>query len=316
MQFCMASSDYRWDDLRYFLAVWRQGSFTAAATALGVEQSTVSRRIAALEEALGGLLFDRTREGPQPTALAQEVSPLAERTESEARRVHEVSQGKAREVEGVVRLALVESFAVQLLIPELLGDLLLAHPRLRLDLLTSERTAELGSREADLALRFYRPTDGDLVARKLASLPRAVLAHREYIRGRRRQPERLDWIVLALAGAMSEDERYVAEHAGVPPRLRCTGHLAQVEAVNAGLGVAVLTKVLRRYLPALTEVKLPLPEPGPVELWLVAPRALRRVARVAAVWDFLEVRLPARLSESSKSATAHPQATHSRNGSS
>lgn len=281
----------RWDDLRIFLAVMREGSFTAAASALGVEQSTVSRRIASLETELGAGLFDRTPLGPRPTELAERLRAHAERVEAEVRAFADAASGHEREPKGRVRLALTESMAIHVVIPNVLRALREKHPELDVDLVTSDLATDLDRREADLAIRFFRPTQGDLVAKRVARMPMGVLARRDLAHRKRRKPEAFDWISFEIPGVPMPDAAWLAAHVKVPPRMRTTSYLSQVEAVRAGLGVAMLVRTLLRLDPELVELDLGLP-PGPVlELWLVTPSNLRDVPRVAAVWDFLEARL-------------------------
>jgi DNA-binding transcriptional LysR family regulator len=293
----------RWDDIRVLLAVLREGSFSGAAAVLAVEQSTVSRRIAALEAALGAVLFDRTPSGPRATELARRLRPAAERMERELASFIDLSASMTEQIEGRVRLAVTSSFAVQIMIPYVLPALRAQYPALQLDLIVDERAADLIQREADLALRFFRPTEGDLVAKRIAQLPTAALAHRSYAEGRPRQAAAFDWIVMELGQApagggggpvtSSFDSSFLAAHApGTTPRMITTSHLVQIEAVRAGLGAAVLVRALRQLYPELIELELGLP-PGPVvEMWLVAPRTLAMVPRVRAVWDLLAQRLP------------------------
>ena len=292
----------RWDDIRVLLAVLREGSFSGAAAELAVEQSTVSRRIAALEAALGAVLFDRTPAGPRATELALRLRPAAERMEAELSSLIDLSASMTEQIEGRVRLAVTSSFAVQIVVPYVLPALRTQYPALQVDLIVDERAADLIQREADLALRFFRPTEGDLVARRIAQLPTAALAHRGYAEGRPRTAEALDWIVMELVhgqsgGApanVSFDSAYLGAHArSITPLMITTSHLVQIEAVRAGLGVAVLVRALRHLYPELIELELGLPPTPTIELWLVAPRTLSVVPRVRAVWDFLAQRLTA-----------------------
>lgn len=285
-----------------FLAILRQGSFSGAALVLGVEQSTVSRRVAALEAALGGALFDRAPAGPRPTELALELRDHAERVEREVQQLLDQAGAHHGVVAGRVRLATTESFAVHMLIPHLLAPLRALHPELRVDLILGERAADLSQREADLALRFFRPSEGDLVAKRIAQTPSAVIAHERYLA--RVQPgpagpsaEQLDWIVLDHPHAMQGATEQLLARAGVEPLLRTTSHMAQVEAVRAGLGVGLLARSLLRVDPGLRVIELGIEGPT-LELWLVAPRSLSKLPRVRAVWEFLETEIAA-LNESS-----------------
>ena len=278
------------------LAILRQGSFSGAAASMGVEQSTVSRRIAALEAALGSALFDRTPAGPRPTELALELRAHAERVEREVQGLLDQASAQHGAVSGRVRLATTESFAVHVLIPRVLGPLRARYPELHVDLVLGDRAADLSQREADLALRFFRPSDGDLVAKRVASMPTALLAHERYLERFGPEPrelrlEQLDWIVQQHPHAVQSASEQLLERAGVEPLLRTSSHLAQVEAVRAGLGVALLTRSLLRLDPGLRVLELGLP-PGPtVELWLVAPLGLSKLPRVRAVWEFVEAEL-------------------------
>lgn len=285
-------SALRWDDLKILLAVIREGSFTAASERLGVEQSTVSRRIAALEESLDVVLFDRHRGGPKPTEVALAIRERLERIDAEARGIADALEARELEVRGRVRLALTESLAVHAVIPHLLSSLRSEHPGLAVDLVTSDQVADLTRRDADLAIRFFRPTDGDLVTKRVAQMRTSVLAHRSYEGVGRDDPKRLDWILHELPGIDTPEARFLREVVGVEPAMRTTGYMAQVAAVQAGLGVAVLASSLRILDPGLVELELGLPKGPTLELWLACPKGLRDVPRVAAVWSALERSLP------------------------
>jgi DNA-binding transcriptional LysR family regulator len=281
----------RWDDLRVLLAVLREGSFSGAAELLRVEQSTVSRRIAALEAALQATLFDRTASGPRPTELAASLRAHAERIELDVLELLDQASAQRGAIAGRVRLALTESFAVHVIIPYMLKELRALYPELHVDLLVGERVADLAQREADLALRFFRPREGDLVTKRVATLETAVIGHHDYLTARTLSPEALDWITLELGHAMAADSAHVSTHVARDPALRTNGHLAQVEAVRAGLGVALLARSVLALDPNLMAIDVGLPQGPPLELWLVAPSSLIRIPRVRAVWDFLDARL-------------------------
>lgn len=283
----------RWDDLSVMLAVLRTGSFSAAAVLLDVEQSTVSRRIASLEETLSGTLFDRNRSGLKPTDLAVRLRDHAERVEAEVQRFVDVAGAHEREVQGRVRLAVTESVAVHLIVPRVLPELRARYPKLDVDLVTSDLSADLGRREADLALRFYRPRSGDLVAKRVARMRTSVLAHRSYPKRRLRKLAAHDWIALSIPGIESPEEELLDSLVGVEPRLRTNGYLTQVAAVRAGLGIALLTRSLLELDPELIELPLKVPSLPVLELWLVAPRVLRSLPRVDALFTFLEGKLAA-----------------------
>jgi DNA-binding transcriptional LysR family regulator len=275
-----------WDDLQVFLAVLREGSFTRAAARLGVEQSTISRRVQSLEACVGRPLFNRDRRGPTPTDLGERLRVHAERVESEVHALLDVAEKHERAIEGRVRLATTEALAVQVLIPTLLPALRKKHPKLFVDLVTSDNVADLSAREADLALRFFRPTRGDLRAQKLATLPIAPIASRRY-RAEKKKPAELDWIVYELSGRRAPELELFEKSVQATPVLRTNGYVACVEAVRAGMGVALLATAVCQWDRTLRVVSLELGPLPSLELWIVAPRTLRGVPRVDAVWSAL-----------------------------
>lgn len=282
-------TDVRWDDVRILLAVLRTGSFTAAARHLGTDQSTVSRRIAALEAEVG-VLFERGARGPRPTELAERWRESAERIDDEMHRMADVAAGQEPTVRGRVRLATSEGLAIHVLVPEVLPALRAAHPELRVELATSERAVDLASREADIALRFFRGGRGDLVAKKIAAIPTAVLAKRSLARRWRGRPaDELPWIVVDVPELDTPEARWVRAHGG-EAQLTCTSYEVQLAAIRAGLGVGVVPRPMlraHRELVALDHV----PPGPPLELFLVTRRAIRKQPRIAAVMALLEEKL-------------------------
>jgi len=271
-----------WDDVATFLATWRSGSFTAAAATLGVRQSTVSRRIARLEERLGPL-FDRGPRGLRPTALAQRLAGEAEAMEAAAQRLVDAADGHERAVEGTVRIATTESLANHLIIPAL-PALRAAHPALRFELLVGLRSVDLATREADIALRFVRPTAGDLVFKRVSETPTAILGAPRWAG----VPwEDLERVAVDLPGLPSPEEAWWASVRARPPVLITNNYPAMVSGVRAGLGVAMLSRSLLRVYPELITIAPPLPTPS-LSLWLVAHRSARQIPRVQVAWAMLE----------------------------
>jgi len=274
-----------WDDVKLFLAAARAGGFGAAARELGTMQSTVSRRVAALEGSLGVRLFDRTPAGIELTAAGRRVLAEAAPAELALRGLTDVPALTTPGVSGVVRLALTETLASVFVIPRVLPALLERHPELVVDLVVSDTAADLARREADLALRFFLPPKGDLVARRVARLDTAPLAHRDLAKKLRRvAPSRWPWVAV---GRPSPEESWLAP-LGLRPRVTTTSFHTQFEAVSHGLGVAVLPRAMTSVRPALAELPLDLGADAPtLDLFLVTPRGLRQAARVSAVFDAL-----------------------------
>jgi DNA-binding transcriptional LysR family regulator len=284
----------RWEDVRLFLALHRERTLASAGAALGLDPSTLSRRLVALEEALDTQLFDRTREGLVPTAAAELLLPAAEEMAAAHARFLQDASGFERVAEGVVRLSvppgLAESF-----IAAALGRLHAKHPRIQIELDASTRFVDLTRREADIAIRTQRPLSGDLVFVKVGQRRwTPMIARKDASRGKPVADwGQLRWIAWADDLQAFPPARWIAQH--VPPDavvFRTSHFSAQVSAVEGGVGAALLPPVYAR-LAAVAPVRhssalrssvdeLPISE-----TWLIGHRALRNVPRVAAVWTFL-----------------------------
>lgn len=287
----------RWDDLRLFIAAVDAGSLSAAARRLGLEQSTMSRRIAALEESLGGALFLRGRSGLVLTEHGARILPLAREA---GQRIHELTGVADARVEGLVRIASTETLACYGLL-EALPTLYAAHPGLQVQLVTGDELSDLTRREADLALRFVRPQSGALVFKKVAALEQGVWGTPEWAS----VPfEALEWVELEMGHLPMPETVWVRAHRSRPPRLMTNGYLSVLAALQRGLGVGVIPDLLGAQLPGLTRLEVPAPLPEPLPLYLVAHSASRRTPRIAAAWDFLDAWAHDRLTGVSQRAQA------------
>ncbi len=290
----MKPFDFRWDDLRIFLATLRAGTFSGAAKTLGVEVSTASRRIAALEDSLGARLFDRTPDGLLPTVIAERLRPAAERTEVAALEAARAIEAVERKAEGLVRLTCAPGVAEQFVAP-LLWSLVKRHPGLRIQLDARTGVADLMRNEADLAIRTVRPQGGDLVMQRLVEARSVVVAStaRAKAAGVVKSPESVPWIAWPREFSMIPAARWLSKAAPkAEPVLISNSMGAHLTAAASGLGFAVVAEQFLGVQPGLASVKLHASvvsaHPLPVEeLWLVGHRALREVPRVAATWDFL-----------------------------
>src|SRR5258708_5424172 len=163
-----------WADVRLFLALCRSHTLGEAAATLGVDVSTVSRRLDALEVALAAPLFDRGRNGIAPTQAAEDLMPTAEEIEQAMERFSSEAEGIERTVSRLVRLACPPDLA-EVLIASLVPELRASHPALNVEIDAGEAVLDWTRREADLALRTARPVKGDLVVTSLGTV-RWVLA--------------------------------------------------------------------------------------------------------------------------------------------
>lgn len=156
-----------WNDLKFFLAVLRCGSTLAASRDLKVNQTTVARRIEALEEALGARLFERRPDGYRPTDLGRKLGPLAERVEQDAAAVADAAAAWKRTVAGVVRVTTTELLAMDVLAP-LISELRADHPALQVELVADDRRLDIVHGQVDVAIRVGSvPEEPSVVRRRL-----------------------------------------------------------------------------------------------------------------------------------------------------
>lgn len=282
----------KWDDVRVFLALVRSGSITEAAGELDMDTSTVSRRLASLEETIGTVLFERSRDGVRPNAAADELVPDAQEVEAAMRRIGALAEGLEVTAEGVVRISVPPILAESFVVPRL-GALRSAYPRLRLEVHASSAMADLTRREADLALRLIRPQSGDLVSTRVLTNEYGVFGTSALVAS---LGALSDWHEAPFIGWTAEfaqipAARWLSRWApAVEPVLRTNGLGAQLVAAQQGLGLAVLPTLLATGLSrpqTTTRLEESLSTLPREDVWLVGHAALRRVPRVAVTWDFL-----------------------------
>jgi molybdate transport repressor ModE-like protein len=276
-----------WDDLRTFLAVARAGSLTEAARSLGVSYSTVSRRLAALEEGLGVRLFDRDASGYELTPVGSEMLDSARRMEAEYEALSRRVRGRDARLSGRVRVATTDALATSFM-PEI-GAFSRRYADIEVDLLSTPEPAELAMREAEVALLVTDRPPPSLVGRRLAKLPSALYAAPGYLA---EHPASLElaahvWVGWEDGMAHIPAARWMREH--VPQaRIACrvsTGTALRA-AVRAGVGVAHLLCFLADEDPALERLRPP--EPGlETGLWLLTHEDLRTTGRVRVFLDFM-----------------------------
>ncbi len=281
-----------WNELRLVLAVARTGSLTAAAGALGIDHSTVFRRLNALETRIGVRLFERLPGGLYPTTDAGErMAAAAERMEDEALAVARDIAGSDRRLSGRLRVTSSETLAYSRLTGHL-AAFRKEHPGIVVELAIENRVLSLSRREADIALRPVRPKEGDLWGRKLASVAWTLFASPAYLDlsgGPIRNAEALAGHALigweeTAAGMMAAD--WLTGAAPADAFVYRTNSLVnQAVAARSGIGMALLPCYLGDGEPGLVRALAePLPDlPG--ELWIVTHADLKGTARVRAFFD-------------------------------
>ncbi len=291
---CMNAKTDNWDDLRVFLAVARAGSLSGAARMLGVNHSTVFRRIGAFEEALAVRLFERLPNGYLLTPAGEALRDGALRVEEEITSLSRKVTGQDLRLSGTVRVTTIDMLAFGLL-PRHLAGFRDAYPGIELEVVVSNAAVSLSRREADVALRVGNAPPEVLVGRRVGLLAFAVYSSVGY---RTRRPES-DLAVHDWIGFDSEHEALVRRFARflpeVQPALRTNSVAAALSAATAGLGLAPLPCGLADLEPDLVRVA-PLPDDFTLDLWLLTHEDLRRTARIRAFLDFLANALTAEAS--------------------
>ncbi|MFL6770922.1 MAG: LysR family transcriptional regulator [Sphingomicrobium sp.] len=285
-----------WNDIKYFLSVAEEGSTLAAGRALRVSQTTVARRVAALEEALGLQLFEKRQAGYTLTPAGEELVQRARNVDLAANGFSEASAALARDTSGTVRITTQEIFAVSLLAP-MLRELHERHPEILIELDDSQNFRDLGEGEADVALRSaYDDLGAGVVGRRLGDDDWTLYCSRDYAMTHGVPTTRAQLKQHAFIGGggpklwraysawlhdLGLDDRIIMHHASA---------MGMMSAIRSGLGIAVLPCVIADADPDLIQCVPPKEGHGRA-MWLVTHERVRNTPRVRAVIDFLYERL-------------------------
>jgi len=281
--------NFNWDDIRHFLAAARGGSLSAASRLLGGNQPTVGRRIDALEGALGVRLFQRHPKGLTLTDEGRYILHIAESMEEAALAMGRGWQG-GTEIQGTVKLAVPEGLASHVIAPGL-PLFLERYPRLDVVLLPSSASADLIHGEAEIAVRLFRPIEGDISARKVGEMEFGLYASRSYFASRgtprnERELARHCFIGYGERLRQADESRWLEKTAKAERfAFRSDDTHARLAATIAGLGLAVLPCFLAErsgLRPAAIAAAIP-----PRPIWLAVHRDLRNLARVRVTVDWL-----------------------------
>jgi DNA-binding transcriptional LysR family regulator len=278
-----------WDDLRLVLAIFRAGTLSGAARALGVTHSTVFRRLGAIERQIGVRLFDRFRDGYAATPAGESAASLAARFEGEVLALERSLSGQDLRPSGMVRIATADTVST-LLMPHL-AALRRAHPDILIELTLSNAMANLTRRDADIAVRPTPEPPETLVGRRLCDIAHAVYSA-DPARG---DPAAEPWIGLDEALRATVIGRWLRQ--AVPAErvvCRVDALPALRDAARAGLGLALLPCYVGDVTPGLCRADPAVQAEPRSALWLLTHDDLKRSPRIRAVMDFLA---PALLSE-------------------
>lgn len=282
---------FDWNQARAFLVTAREGSYSAAALALGVAQPTIGRQVAALEAELGVVLFERVGRGLALTAAGLELAEHVGAMGDAAMAVSRAATGQSTSLEGIVCITASEAISA-LLLPPVLAQIRAEHPGIELELVVSNEARDLRRREADIAVRNFRPTDPELIAIKVRDSQARLYAAPSYLA---RLPRPLDVEALVRAEFFAFDRTNLMidgfkalglhlTHQNFP--VVTSNHLVQWALAKQGMGVVVMMEEIGDQEPALVRV---LPEfPAiPVPIWLTSHRELRTSRRHRVVFDLL-----------------------------
>lgn len=288
---------FDWNDLKYLLAVASEGSTLAASKALGVNQSTVHRRLAELERQVGLRLVHRHPTGYRLTEMGEQLLPRFAEVEQSVEAVRRAIVSVQHELSGTVRLTCPEPIVSRVVASGFVDRFHDRYPNLKLDFVISDRYVDLSKGEADVAFRSGEPSDDRLVGRKIATSTWAVYASRDYIQ-RRGQPKTIDDLAghdfVGFDGVM-ENHRATQWLASAVPGARIVARnnsvLGVVSAVKAGLGIAPLPTPIADAESALTQVLPPVQELERAWYVLCHPDQ-RSTPRISAFIDFVVEELP------------------------
>jgi DNA-binding transcriptional LysR family regulator len=287
----LAMQDFDWTLIRSFLAVAETGSYSAAARALGISQPTVGRQMHDLEAQLGTPLFQRENRGHSLTSTGVDLLVHAKSMKSAAARLSLLAAGQAETLSGVVRItaSVVVSHYV---LPPILAHIMTQEPAIELELNPSDSTENLLFREADIAVRMYRPEQLDVITRKVGEQRFGMFATRSYLARRGTPKNFADLSDHDMIGLDRSDLLIRGMQAmGFPAdrslfKIRCDNQTVYRELIHAGCGIGV-SAVNILALDAELEQVLPRIEIPPLPIWLTAPEALRSTPRIRRVYDLL-----------------------------
>jgi len=293
MHICMdwRSVKFDWNKARAFLVTAEEGSLSAAARALGMAQPTLGRQVDGLEQELGIVLFERVGRGLMLTPSGLELLEHVRAMGEAAGRVSMTALGQSQALEGTICISASETYAAVLL-PPIIAKLRILEPSIQVEIVVANHASDLRRREADIAIRNFRPTEPDLIAKKIGDADAVLYATPDYIAkiGNPTKPYDLrhaEFINMDHSGMMLKGLNTLGlglTEANFP--LLTENYLVMWELVRQGAAIGILDAyigdadtVVRRVLPDL--------EPFVFPIWLVSHRELTTNRRIRMVYDFL-----------------------------
>ena len=293
MRFCMdwKSVNFDWNRARAFLVTAEEGSLSAAARALGTTQPTVGRQISALEEELSIVLFERVGLGLELTPTGLDLLEHVRLMGEAASRVSLTASGQSQNIEGTVCISASEVFSVFLL-PPIIAKLRKIEPKINIEIIATNETSDLRKREADIALRNFRPTQPELIAKKIKDVSARLYATPNYLNSINNPTsvddlQRANFISFDNTGMLMNElnnRGMTLTKKNFP--LLSENYLVHWELVKQGLGIGIMPEdigdaepLVQQVLPRLKAITFP--------IWLTTHRELNTSRRVRMVFDLL-----------------------------
>lgn len=290
-----------WSLLQSFLAVADEGSLSGAARKLGASQPTLGRQIKQIEAQLGVTLFHRQPRGFALTDIGAELLAPARAMRNAAMQVAMTAAGREQNTAGTVRIT-ASIFVANFVLPPIIAKLRLKHPEISIDLISNDASENLLFREADIALRMYRPTQLDVITRHLCDLPLGMFASVDYL-NRKGRPNSIDDMLDGhdLVG-YDRDEQILRgmRQMGLDAKrdwfqTRCDEAVTYWELVRMGCGIGFSQVHVGQRDPSVEQILHDIPLP-PLSIWLTAHQAMQQTPRIRRVWDMLAREIPAFIS--------------------
>ena len=287
--------EFDWNLIKSFVAVAETGSLSGAARRLAASQPTLGRHIAELEVALGVTLFRRGRRGYELTEAGSTLYERGRSVSEQANSFSLLALGSVEAIEGTVRIAASEVVAAFVL-PQMMARLGEDEPGIEVEIVASNQVENLMRRDADIAIRMVRPTQNELVARKVTDIALCLCATRSYLQRRGRPEKPIDLADHALIGFDRSDEILRGFTSfGIPVsrshfRFRTDNQIVLWEAVRAGNGIGIGQEPLADRDPGLEKLLPGVPLPD-LPVWLAMHRDVRASMRIRRVADFLHEEL-------------------------
>lgn len=293
MHICMdwRSVKFDWNKARAFLVTAEEGSLSAAARALGMAQPTLGRQVDGLEKELGIVLFERVGRGLKLTPSGLELLNHVRDMGEAAGRASMTALGQSQALEGTICISASETYAAVLL-PPIIAKLRIKEPGIQVEIVVANHASDLRRREADIAIRNFRPTEPDLIAKKIGDADAVLYATPDYIEkiGNPKKPcdlRHADFVNMDHGGMMIKGLNTLGlglTEANFP--LMTESYLVMWELVRQGAAIGILDAHIGDADPGVRRV-LPNLEPLMFPIWLVSHRELTTNRRIRMVYDLL-----------------------------